>query len=187
MTPEPLQLSHWLRDVAEHRDKKAFSQLFNHFGPKIQRVAQQKLGSEHLAMEAMQEVMTNIWRKAHLFEPSKGQASTWVYTVMRNIIFDLLRKIKANQNECLSEDIWPLCEDFITIDGEFNDHLSDKNLHNLVEKLPLKQQQVIRAIYFHEMTHEQLAAQLNIPVGTVKSRLRLALNRLKQHMEIDHD
>ena len=186
MPPENLQLNQWLIDVAQTRDKSAFANLFKHFGPKIQRVATSKLGSEQLAMEVVQEAMTNIWRKSHLFDPQKGQATTWIYTVMRNVMFDLLRKIKSNKNECLSEDIWPLADDIVAVDAEFSDHLSDKNLHRLVEKLPQNQQLVVRAIYFQEMTHEQLANQLDIPVGTVKSRLRLALNRLKQHIDTSH-
>jgi RNA polymerase sigma-70 factor (ECF subfamily) len=75
----------------------------------------------------------------------------------------------------------------LTTDDNFKDHLLSKKLQGIVEMLPQPQQQVVKAIYFQEMTHEQLADQLNIPVGTVKSRLRLALNRLKQHIGSQHD
>ena len=187
MTPDHRQFAKWLDDVAQQRDKQAFAQLFKWFGPKIQRVAKQKLGCDQQAIEAMQETMTNIWRKAHLFDPSKGNASTWIYTVMRNVIFDILRKIKANQKEILSDDIYPIADDILTEGENFADHLLSNKLQRVVDSLPIAQQQVVKAIYFYEMTHEQLAKQLNVPVGTVKSRLRLALNRLKQHIGGDHD
>ena len=182
INPDNQQFATWLDDVAELRDKQSFARLFKWFGPKIQRVARQKLGCDQLAVEALQETMTNIWRKAHLFNAEKGNASTWIYTVMRNVIFDALRKMKSNQKETLSEDIYPLAEDVMSEGENFTDHLLSNKLKRVVDTLPQAQQQVVRAIYFHEMTHEQLAKQLNIPVGTVKSRLRLALNRLKKHM-----
>jgi RNA polymerase sigma-70 factor (ECF subfamily) len=185
--PDNQQFATWLSDVAELRSKQSFACLFKWFGPKIQRVARQKLGCDQLALEALQETMTNIWRKAHLFDATKGNASTWIYTVMRNVIFDALRKIKSNQKETLSEDIYPLAEDIMTEGESFSDHLLSNKLKHVVDALPHAQQQVVRAIYFHEMTHEQLAKQLNVPVGTVKSRLRLALNRLKKHMSHEED
>lgn len=185
--PDNQQFAAWLNDVAELRDKHSFARLFKWFGPKIQRVAKQKLGCDQLAVEALQETMTNIWRKAHLFDATKGNASTWIYTVMRNVIFDTLRKIKSNQKETLSEDIYPIAEDVMTEGEPFADHLLSNKLKHVVDALPQAQQQVVRAIYFHEMTHEQLAKQLNVPVGTVKSRLRLALNRLKKHMSQEED
>ena len=187
MNPDNQQFAQWLDDVAINRDKPAFAHLFRWFGPKIQRVAKQKLGCEQLAGEVMQETMTNVWRKAHLFKVDKGQATTWIYTIMRNVIFDTLRKIKSKQNECLSEDIYPIADEVLTAEESFKDHLLSKKLAGIVDLLPQPQQQVVKAIYFQEMTHEQLAEQLNIPVGTVKSRLRLALNRLKQHIGSQHD
>lgn len=185
--PDNQQFAAWLDEVAQLRDKQSFARLFKWFGPKIQRVARQKLGCDQLAVEALQETMTNIWRKAHLFDVTKGNASTWIYTVMRNVIFDALRKMKSNQKETLSEDIYPLAEDAMTEGESFSDHLLSNKLKRVVDALPQAQQQVVRAIYFHEMTHEQLAKQLNVPVGTVKSRLRLALNRLKKHMNHAED
>ena len=187
MNPDNQQFAQWLDEVAQNRDKPAFARLFKWFGPKIQRVAKQKLGCEQLAGEVMQETMTNVWRKAHLFKVDKGQATTWIYTIMRNVIFDTLRKIKSKQNEYLSEDIYHIADEVLTTDDTFKDHLLSKKLQGIVELLPQPQQQVVKAIYFQEMTHEQLADQLNIPVGTVKSRLRLALNRLKQHIGSQHD
>ena len=97
--------------------------MFKFFAPKILRIAQSKLNSEAQASEVVQDTMSNVWRKAHLFNANKGAPTTWVYTVMRNVMFDLLRKVKSNKEDTLSDDIWPLAENENSEDLEFNDHL----------------------------------------------------------------
>ncbi|NTS76480.1 sigma-70 family RNA polymerase sigma factor [Catenovulum sp. SM1970] len=177
------QLTEWLVAVAEKRDKKAFSALFSWFAPKIKNVAYRQFNNEAQALEIVQDTMTNVWRKAHLYHPEKGAATTWIYTVMRNVAFDALRKIQAKKEDLLSDDIWPLVEGEVTETESFSDYLMDKRLLNLVDTLPDNQQQIVRAVYFQDMTQEQLAKLLNIPLGTVKSRLRLALAKLRQQLD----
>jgi len=173
------QLCQWLKSIAVNRDKKAFTEVFKFFAPKILRIAQSKINSEALAAEVVQDTMSNVWRKAHLFDDSKGAATTWVYTIMRNVTFDLLRKIKANKEDNLSDDIWPLAESTNTQDEVFGDHIESRNLQDVIATLPENQQQVVKGFYFLEMSQEQLAVHLNLPLGTIKSRLRLALGKLK--------
>ncbi len=184
-------LADYLADVALSRDKRAFTELFKYFAPKIQRIATSKYGNDSLAAEVVQETMTNVWRKAHLFNADKGSPTTWVYTVMRNVTFDLLRKIKAKKEDNLSDDFWPMLDDSSDIydndqGGEFSDHLAKKAVLACIDKLPENQQSVIKGFYFMEMSQEQLAVHLDIPLGTVKSRLRLALGKLKQHIGDNH-
>eukprot|EP00495_Collosphaeridae_sp_1-RS-2012_P001333 TRINITY_DN1339_c0_g1_i1.p1 TRINITY_DN1339_c0_g1~~TRINITY_DN1339_c0_g1_i1.p1 ORF type:complete len:143 (+),score=10.62 TRINITY_DN1339_c0_g1_i1:34-429(+) len=131
--------------------------------------------------------MTNVWRKAHLYHADKGAPTTWVYTVMRNVTFDLLRKIKAKKEDNLSEDIWPVIEAQEAEPQKFEDHLRSKQILEYLEKLPENQKQVIRGFYFMEMSQEQLAEHLNLPLGTVKSRLRLALNKLIKQIGEQYD
>ncbi|MDO6427899.1 sigma-70 family RNA polymerase sigma factor [Thalassotalea sp. 1_MG-2023] len=184
---EHQQLSQWLISVAEQRDKLAFSELFKFFAPKILRIAKTKIGSEAQASEVVQETMSNVWRKAHLFDAQKGAATTWVYTVMRNVTFDLLRKVKSNREDTLSDDIWPIAEQSAADDELFEDHLASNNIMSVIETLPENQQQVIKGFYFMEMSQEQLANHLGLPLGTIKSRLRLALAKLKAQLGADHD
>ncbi len=173
------QLCDWLKSVAESRDKQAFTHLFKFFSPKILRIARGKFPNEAQANEVVQDTMTNVWKKAHLFNQDKGAATTWVYTVMRNVTFDMLRKIQGNKEDNISEDIWPIAES-LSLDTEpFADHLEDKKLLSVIDELPLPQQEVIKGFYLREMSQEQLAKHLNLPLGTVKSRLRLALAKLK--------
>ena len=181
------QLSEWLKQVAEKRCKASFTQLFNFFAPKIQRIARSKFPNEVQAQEVVQETMTNVWRKAHLFDPEKGAATTWVYTVMRNITFDALRKIKSNREDNLSDDIWPVIEGEVTHDESYADHLESKQLIDVIETLPEAQQEVVKGFYLMEMSQEQLANHLNLPLGTIESRLRLALAKLKGQLGESND
>ena len=174
------QLCQWLSDVANNRDKQAFTHLFKFFAPKILRIARSKLNSEAQASEVVQDTMSNVWRKAHLFDASKGAATTWVYTVMRNVSFDLLRKVKANKEDSLSDDIFPMAESTISDDDTFADHLENKRLLGGIGLLPENQQQVVKGFYLMEMSQEQLAQQLNLPLGTIKSRLKIGLRELRK-------
>ncbi|MFY8274794.1 sigma-70 family RNA polymerase sigma factor [Pseudoalteromonas sp. SSDWG2] len=185
MTPTE-HLSDALVKVASHRDRAAFAVLFEYFAPKIKRFGIKQFNNEASAMELVQDTMTSVWRKAHLYHPSKGAATTWVYTVMRNASFDALRKIRSNREDTLSEDIWPM----VQVEDEevvFTDHLESQLLQEHLDKLPLAQQEVVKGVYFQDLSQEQLAKQLGVPVGTVKSRLRLALSKLRNHMGAEHD
>ena len=172
----------WLDAVATSRDKAAFTQLFHFFAPKILHISQSKLFDKSLANEVVQETMTNVWKKAHLFNSTKGAPTTWVFTIMRNVTFDILRKLQSNKEDNLSEDIWPMIEDQAIEDEPFSDHIEQKNILAVIDTLPKNQQEVIQAYYFMEMSQEQLAQHLDLPLGTVKSRLRLALSKLKEHL-----
>ncbi len=181
------QLCQWLKAVAVNRDKESFTQLFQFFAPKIQRIAKTKFNNEAQASEVVQETMSNVWRKAHLFDENKGAATTWVYTVMRNVTFDMLRKVKSNREDNLSDDIWPIAEAMTVEEDSFKDHLANQQILGVIEQLPENQQQVIKGFYFSEMSQEQLAVHLNVPLGTIKSRLRLALAKLKSKLGDEHD
>nr|WP_232284977.1 sigma-70 family RNA polymerase sigma factor [Pseudoalteromonas tunicata] len=183
MSPEESQqLKNWLTDIAVDRDRQAFAQIFKWFAPKIIRFGIKQLGSEAAANELLQDTMSNVWRKSHLFDFDKGAATTWIYTIMRNVSFDMLRKIRSQREDYLSDDMWPIVEAQNVQEVEFADHLMQSHIAQYIELLPQAQQQVIRGVYFQELSQEQLAEQLNIPLGTVKSRLRLALNKLKEQL-----
>lgn len=183
---ETAHLSDLLVRVAMHRDKAAFGALFNHFAPRVKSFGIKQFNNEALAMELVQETMTLVWRKAHMYNSERGAATTWVYTLMRNTSFDMLRKLKLGREEHLSDDIWPLISDDSETDEE-RDFMAEKYLRGYVSRLPAKQQEVVKGVYFNELTQEQLAKQLDVPIGTVKSRLRLALTKLRQFIGGDDD
>lgn len=182
---EDLQINLWLEMVATEQDKTAFAALFKLFAPKIRAHGLRRFGVESLAMDLVQETMLLVWRKASLFQAGKGKASTWIYTVMRNHCFDMLRKIQSKKEDNLSEDLWPTIEDTSSVNEQ--DHLQSRQLLMHLESLPQDQQQVVKAIYIKEMTQQELALHLDVPLGTIKSRLRLAMTKLKAKMENAHD
>jgi len=181
------ELCYWLDEVAVSRSKEAFTHLFKFFAPKVLKIALGKFPNEAQAHEVVQETMSNVWRKAHLFNKDKGAATTWVYTVMRNVTFDMLRKVKSNKEDNLSDDIWPIAESINKEDENFGDHLQNKQLSEVINTLPEAQKAVVKGYYFLEMSQEQLAEHLDLPLGTIKSRLRLALAKLKMQLGEDHD
>jgi len=180
-------LSQLIVEVALKRDKQAFTGLFAFFAPKIKRIAGSRFSNPEQANEVVQETMSNVWRKAHLFNANKGAATTWVYTIMRNVSFDMLRKVKANREDNYSDDIWPIESTSVCESEVFEDHLEKSNVLSCLAQLPENQQMVVKGFYFLEMSQEQLAQHLDLPLGTVKSRLRLGLAKLRQQLGDDHD
>ena len=181
------QLSQLILKVALQRDKQAFTTLFRFFSPKILGISKQKFSNPDQANEVLQETMTNVWRKAHLFNADKGAPTTWVYTIMRNVTFDMFRKMQSKKEDNLSDDIWPLAEQSQETADVFKDHLEKNHMLSCLSTLPENQQMVIKGFYFLEMTQEQLSKHLNLPIGTIKSRLRLALAKLKVQLGEQHD
>jgi RNA polymerase sigma-70 factor (ECF subfamily) len=186
--PNPIadELAALMMKVANNRCKTSFAKLFSHFSPKINSFGIQRLSTQGLAMDLVQETMTRVWTKAHLYNVDKAAVSTWVFTIMRNQCFDMLRKVQHNREDSFGDDIWPLFE---SDDAEHNDEdfLLSATLLQHVEELPPLQRQVVQGIYMQELTQQELADKLNIPIGTVKSRLRLGLEKLKSFMEKHYD
>jgi RNA polymerase sigma-70 factor (ECF subfamily) len=181
------ELAQLLEQIGSTRDKQAFTVLFGFFAPKILGISKNRFANADQANEVLQETMSNVWRKAHFFDAAKGKATTWVYTIMRNVTFDMLRKIKSNKEDNLSDDIWPMVEEPQINTDIFDDHLAKQKIKDSLDALPENQQLVVKGFYFQQMSQEQLAKHLDLPLGTVKSRLRLALAKLKAQLGDEHD
>ena len=182
------EMSEALVEVANERCKRSYAKVFSYFAPRLRSYALKQMGNEAVAMEMVQDTMANVWQKAHLFDASKGSPSTWIFTIARNIRFDMLRKLQNRKEDICSDDLWPvLCEQ--TPDANetsLDEQITLEQVGQLFENLPDKQRAVIEAIYLDGKSQQEVADQLSIPLGTVKSRTRLALQRLKDMLE-DHD
>ena len=178
-----------LAKVAETRSRAAFSELFSHFAPKLQAYGTRQFGNEQTAMDLVQETMTNVWHKAHLFKPDRGSPSTWIFTIARNIRFDLLRKNKKRKDDISADELWPiLAEQNDNLDDGYaldNDVLMQEIAHYYAQ-LPDPQRVVIEKIYIEGKSQQEVSDSLGIPLGTVKSRTRLALKKLKE-LIVEHD
>ena len=176
-----VEMSRYLVQVAETRCKASFARIFGYFAPRLRSYALKQLGNEALAMELVQDTMSNVWQKAHLFNSEKGSPSTWIFTIARNIRFDMLRKVQNRKEDICADDLWPvLCEQ--TPDQNetsLDEQVTLEQIGHLFDELPEKQKVVIEAIYIDGKSQQEIADELAIPLGTVKSRTRLALQRLK--------
>ncbi|GIU47021.1 RNA polymerase sigma factor ECF family 11 [Shewanella sairae] len=180
-----VELTAHLVNVANNRDKAAYAQLFSYFAPKILNFANQKLANQGCAMDLVQETMTTVWTKAHLFDADKGAVTTWVFTIMRNRCFDMLRKVQHNKEDTYGDDIWPVFE--TPESNEHEDHILTAKLLKHVDALPPLQRQVVKGIYLQELSQQELSSKLSVPLGTVKSRLRLGLVKLRSILEKHYD
>ncbi|MCV2883199.1 sigma-70 family RNA polymerase sigma factor [Aestuariibacter sp. AA17] len=179
------EMAAYLSLVATTRCRASYAKVFGYFAPRLRSYALKQVGNEALAMELVQDTMSNVWQKAHLFNAEKGSPSTWIFTIARNIRYDMLRKQQNRKEDICSDDLWPvLCE--TTADSNevsLDQQVTLEEVGYLFEQLPAKQKAVIEAIYIEGKSQQEVADQLDIPLGTVKSRTRLALQRLKEMLQ----
>jgi len=169
--------------VAQHQDRAAFARLFGHFAPRVKRYLMQGGSPETQAEELTQEALAAVWRKAALFDPAQAAASTWIFTIARNLRVDALRRRQGI--EAMDEDF-----DFDQVladEPDADERLHTARLHERLRgafaRLTPDQQQVLHLSYFNDEPHARIAAELGIPLGTVKSRVRLAVARLRRLLE----
>ncbi len=183
-TPVPVDtddLSGLLLRVAELRDKAALAALFSHFGPRIKSMMLKLGSSDAVAEDLVQETFVSVWRKASMYSQQRGAASTWIFTIARNLRIDQLRR----QSNKPYEDLDDLD---MASDAPLGSSLVEQNqiierVTKALTSLPVEQQEVVRLSFIHDMPHAQIAETVGIPLGTVKSRLRLAYERLRPMLE----
>ena len=163
--------------VGRDRDKTAFQELFRHFAPRLQGFLQGSGSDLQSAKEICQETMVSVWRSAHLFDPRKAAVSTWIFTIARNARADHVRRARRPEPDmsdpAVVPDPEPQPHDIVSREQQAT------RLRALLAELPEEQQSVLRLAFFDEKTHTAVAEELGIPLGTVKSRIRLALGHLR--------
>ncbi len=173
--------------LGQQQDRESFRRLFDHFSPLLKNYFIGKYptqSSYQMIEELIQEVMIKVWQKAASYDPSKAAASTWIFTLARNTRIDMLRRQNkyANTTSIETEDIW---ED-TTENGPYTflTHRRDQeSIQQSLTALPQDQQTVIRKVYMEAKSHTEVANELNLPLGTVKSRVRLAQKKLQNILE----
>lgn len=165
--------------VALRRDRAAFQELFRHFAPRLKAFSLRGGGSPEAAEEVAQEAMVSVWRKAGTFDRRRASATTWIYTIARNKRIDMLRR---DGKPAIDADDYAMALQAPAEeapDGVFDARQSQETLRSLIQDLPQEQRLVLEKAYYEDKTHTDIAAELNLPLGTVKSRIRLALGRLR--------
>ena len=176
VTPERL-----IARIADVRDRAAYAALFTRFAPKLKAFVMGQGLSAQEAEDLAQDAMLNVWRKAHLFDPNKATAVTWIYSIARNLRIDAARRAKRVRD--LPDDLWQGEADK-PADQELIDHQSARSVSALIGALPPDQQTVLKMSFYEDLSHGDIAKALSLPLGTVKSRLRLALTRLKTALAV---
>jgi RNA polymerase sigma-70 factor (ECF subfamily) len=172
-----------LRALAEHGDRDAFARLFAHFAPRVKSFLMRAGSSEVQAEELAQDVFVAVWRKAALFDASRATASTWIFTIARNQRVDSLRRAKGLDGLGDEVDFDLIEADEPGVDDRLHASRESQRLRGALAQLPPEQQQVLRLAYFDDESHSRISAELGIPLGTVKSRVRLAVAQLRRLLE----
>jgi RNA polymerase sigma factor (sigma-70 family) len=167
-----------LMRVRDHQDRAAFAALFRHYAPRVKGFLMKSGAGAALAEECAQDVMATLWQKAHLFDPARASVSTWVYTIARNKRIDALRKDRRAEPEELDWGPEPEPDQAEVMEAQEE---TDK-LGRALASLPDKQRALIERAFYGDLSHSEIAAETGLPLGTIKSRIRLALDKLRHHM-----
>jgi RNA polymerase sigma-70 factor (ECF subfamily) len=171
--------SQCLQVIAKERDRAAFARLFKHFAPLVKAfaISGSPLAAAH-ADELVQEVMLKVWQKADGYNPRKAAASTWIYTIARNCRTDMYRRLQKFDTPLAAEDIWVEQEEeepFVAVQQRRN----AQRVKDMLTELPQEQAQILAKVYMEGKSHSEVAEDLQLPLGTVKSRVRLAMQKLQ--------
>lgn len=164
--------------VRDKQDKAAFAALFRHFAPRVKAFLMKGGSDAATAEECAQDVMATLWQKSHLFDPARASVATWVFTIARNRRIDIARRSRRPEPEAI--DWGPESEpDQADL---YETAQETKRLGAALSDLPEKQRALIQRAYYGDLTHSEIAAETGLPLGTIKSRIRLALDRLRQNL-----
>jgi len=167
--------------VAHDGDRLAFSEIYAYFAPRVKGFLMRGGASPEEAEDLAQDAMVKVLRKAKLFDPEKASVSTWIFTIARNARIDAIRKASRGALDPDEPALMPeespradqLCE------------LKDQSVRikEVVESLPPDQSEVMRLHFYEDEPHSAIAARLDLPLGTVKSRLRLAFEKVRKEID----
>lgn len=171
-------VSHMER-IRDNQDQAAFAALFEHFAPRVKGFLMRSGADASLAEECAQEVLATCWHKAHMFDPARASVATWIFTIARNRKIDVLRKARRPEPDDLG---WgpeeePEQADVLALQQDM------ARLGLALAELPPAQRELIEKAYFGDLSHSEIAAETGLPLGTIKSRIRLALERLRHSMK----
>ena len=179
----PLEVPDWAQligAVGARQDRAAFSQLFEHFAPRVKAFMRRSGMNDGAAEELAQETLIAVWRKAALFDPASTRPSAWIFTIARNLRIDALRR----ERRTASNDTSDIDSEFLLDESPHADAVvataqTDSRVRAALAELSEDQRRVVELSFYQEMAHAEIADELGIPLGTVKSRLRLAMNKLR--------
>ena len=168
--------------VANARDRAAFAVIFDHFAPRVKSFMMRKGASAEVAEDLVQDTMIAVWTKAALYVPERGAASTWVFTIARNLRIDRLRRESSAYFTDLEDFDAP--SDDVPGDEALNRSQEDSHVARALAQIPPEQRELLILSYVEDVPQSMIAERLKLPLGTVKSRMRLAYRRMRKLLEV---
>jgi len=165
--------------VRDHRDRAAFARLFDHFAPRLKGFAMRAGANTAEAEDIVQDVMIKVWQRAHQFDPQQAQVSGCIYRIARNQQIDRFRKDRRPEPEMLvpEEEAAPDAGQVVALEQEA------AGLREALSRLKPDQREMVERAYLGELSHTEIQAETGLPLGTIKSRIRLALEKLRHEMK----
>jgi RNA polymerase sigma-70 factor (ECF subfamily) len=170
-----------IRAVARDRDKTAFAVLFEFYAPRTKAMLMRMGVSGELAEDIAQETMVTVWRKAELYDPGRAGAAAWIYTIARNLRVDRLRRDQRAHLHAVLEIVDQVAPE--RTDAPLDADERSRRVEDAIKTLSPEQMHVIELAFFDGLAHGDIASRLGLPLGTVKSRLRLAMARLREILD----
>jgi RNA polymerase sigma-70 factor (ECF subfamily) len=168
--------------IARDRSDAAFRRLFEEYGPRVRSFMLRQGVDADVADDLTQETLTIVWQKAALYSPEKGAASTWIFTIARNLRIDRIRQQRPWQ-ELTDQFASSIPSDMPLPDVQFDEQQRETRVRAVLAELPADQLEVVRLAFMDGLPHSEIAEKLGLPLGTVKSRIRLAYNKLRSALE----
>lgn len=178
---DPKIMSELMMAVAENQDKQAFALLFDVLAPRINGYLLRLGVSPPAVDDLIQDVMLTVWRRAGQFNPDKASVATWVFTIARNRRIDVFRRESRPAPDPNDPSLIP--EPEVTAEAKVSTAEQGKILRDAIATLPAEQADLLHRAYFEDKSHSTIAAETNLPLGTIKSRLRLAMSKLRNQLE----
>ena len=169
--------SRLIATVARAADREAFTALFEHFAPRVKTYLVRTGTGDALADELAQETLLSVWRKAASFDPSRATAATWIFTIARNLRVDRFRK--EWRDIAVGDDLPDAIDESVAPDESLSGGERGERVRQALRTLPPDQITVIELSFFEDAPHGEIAKALGIPLGTVKSRIRIAMTKLR--------
>lgn len=169
----------WLIAVRDRRDRAAFARLFDHFAPRIKAMLMRSGLRDGASEDVVQDVMLTVWKKAAQFDPHRAEASAWIYRIARNRQIDLARREKRPVPDELAEpsEVQQDAGQIVALDQEA------RRLREALDRLTPDQTAIIEKAFLGELTHSEISRETGLPLGTIKSRIRLGLDRLRHELK----
>jgi RNA polymerase sigma-70 factor (ECF subfamily) len=171
------QLAALIEAIASEKNRDAFARLFEHYAPRLKAFGMKQGVTPAKVEELVQETMLMVWRKSESFDSDRGTANNWIFTIMRNKRIDMFRRQKHPEYEL--DESMDIVDTDATPDDQVNMFQESEMIREAVSSLPEAQIEIIQKAFFEDKSHGEIAEDLGIPLGTVKSRIRLAVARLR--------